>query len=87
MKIYIEPKPQNMVNSFLLIFVIHSMQVGVGIQGFQRIIYLETRHDAWISVIISGVATAILGFIMVKTLSYMRIRIYLESNMMCLESG
>ncbi|ESU33998.1 hypothetical protein G3A_03065 [Bacillus sp. 17376] len=69
MKIYIEPKPQNMVNSFLLIFVIHSMQVGVGIQGFQRIIYLETRHDAWISVIISGVATAILGFIMVKTLS------------------
>jgi spore germination protein (amino acid permease) len=69
MKIHIEPKPHHMVNTFLLIFVIHSMQVGVGIQGFQRIIYLETRHDAWISVIISGVATAIIGFIMVKTLS------------------
>lgn len=69
MKIHIEPKPQNMVNTFLLIFVIHSMQVGVGIQGFQRIIYMETRHDAWVSVILSGGATAIIGFIMVKTLS------------------
>ncbi len=58
-----------MVNTFLLIFVVHSMQLGVGIQGFQRIIYMEARHDAWISVIISGVATAIIGFIMVKTLS------------------
>lgn len=70
MKIHIEPKPHNMVNTFLLIFVIHSMQVGVGIQGFQRIIYMEAKHDAWISVILSGAATAIIGFIMVKTLSF-----------------
>ncbi|WP_079506727.1 GerAB/ArcD/ProY family transporter [Mesobacillus jeotgali] len=68
MKIHIEPKPQNMINTLLLFFVIHSMQVGVGIQGFQRIIYLEAKHDAWVSVILSGVATAIVGFIMVKTL-------------------
>lgn len=69
MKVHIEPKPQNMVNTFLLFFVIHSMQLGVGIQGFQRIIYMEARHDSWISVILSGVATAFIGFIMVKTLS------------------
>lgn len=57
-----------MVNTMLLVFVIFSMQVGVGIQGFQRVIYMEAKHDAWISVILSGVATAIVGFIMVKTL-------------------
>lgn len=70
MKVLIEPKPQNMINTLLLVFVIHSMQVGVGIQGFQRIIYMEAKHDAWISVLLSGVATAIVGFIMVKTLQY-----------------
>jgi spore germination protein (amino acid permease) len=70
MKVLIEPKPQNMINTMLLVFVIHSMQVGVGIQGFQRIIYMEAKHDAWISVILSGVATSIVGFIMVKTLQY-----------------
>jgi spore germination protein (amino acid permease) len=69
MKVLIEPKPQNMVNTFLLIFVVHSMQLGVGIQGFQRIIYLEAKHDAWISVILSGVASAIVGFVMVKILA------------------
>ncbi|WHX40200.1 GerAB/ArcD/ProY family transporter [Mesobacillus sp. AQ2] len=68
MKILIEVKPQSMVNTMLLVFVIFSMQVGVGIQGFQRVIYMEAKHDAWISVILSGVATAIVGFIMVKTL-------------------
>jgi spore germination protein (amino acid permease) len=69
MKVHIDPKPHNMINTLLLFFVIHSMQVGVGIQGFQRIIYLESRHDAWVSVIISGVVTAVIGVIMVKTLS------------------
>ncbi len=69
MKVLIEPKPHKMVNTFLLFFIVHSMQIGVGIQGFQRIIYLEAKHDAWISVILGGIATAIVGFVMVKTLA------------------
>lgn len=69
MKVLIDPKPQNMVNTFLLIFVIHSLQIGVGIQGFQRVIYMAAKHDAWISVILSGIASSIVGFIMVKILS------------------
>lgn len=69
MKVLIEPKPQNLVNTFLLFFIVHSMQLGVGIQGFQRIIYLEAKQDAWISVIISGTASAMVGFVMVKTLA------------------
>lgn len=69
MKVLIEPKPQKMVNTFLLIFVVHSMQLGVGVQGFQRVIFLEAKHDAWISVILGGVASAVLGFVMVKILA------------------
>lgn len=69
MKVLIEAKPQNMVNTFLLIFVVHSMQLGVGIQGFQRVIYLEAKHDAWISVLLGGVASAAVGFVMVRILT------------------
>lgn len=69
MKVSIDPKPQHMINTFLLIFIVHSMQLGVGIQGFQRIIYLEAKHDAWISVILGGIATAVVGFVMVKILA------------------
>ncbi|CAM3950858.1 GerAB/ArcD/ProY family transporter [Mesobacillus thioparans] len=69
MKVLIQPKPQHMVNTFLLVFVVHSMQLGVGIQGFQRIIYLDAKHDAWVSVILSGAAMAVVGFVMVKTLA------------------
>lgn len=69
MKVLIEPKPHTLVNTFLLIFVVHSVQLGVGIQGFQRIIYLEAKHDAWISVLFSGAASAVVGFVMVKILA------------------
>jgi spore germination protein (amino acid permease) len=69
MKVLIEPKPHTLVNTFLLIFVVHSVQLGVGIQGFQRIIYLEAKHDAWISVLFSGAASALVGFVMVKILA------------------
>lgn len=68
MNVRIDPKPQTLVNAFLLVFIIHSMQIGVGIQGFQRVIFMEAKHDAWISVILSGVFTAAIGWVMVKTL-------------------
>ncbi|WP_210365362.1 GerAB/ArcD/ProY family transporter [Bacillus sp. REN3] len=69
MKVLIEPKPQSMFNALLLFFIIHSMQLGVGIQGFQRIVFIEARHDAWISVLISGAAAHAIGWVMVKTLA------------------
>lgn len=46
----------------------HGAQVGVGIQGFQRIIYQEARQDAWISVLLACIATHIVTFCMIKTL-------------------
>ncbi|WP_144509794.1 GerAB/ArcD/ProY family transporter [Bacillus sp. FJAT-22090] len=60
--------PKEMINAYLLFFVIHSAQVGVGIQGFQRIVYQDARHDAWISVLLAGLASHVVAFCMIKTL-------------------
>jgi len=60
--------PKDMFNAYLLFFVIHSAQIGVGIHGFQRIVYEDAKHDAWISVLIAGLATHIVAFCMIKTL-------------------
>jgi spore germination protein (amino acid permease) len=57
-----------MLSTFLLFFIIHDIQVGIGIQGFQRIIFLEAKHDAWVSVILSGILTHLIVFIIIKTL-------------------
>ncbi|UZM97714.1 spore germination protein [Lysinibacillus sp. MHQ-1] len=64
----IQLNPKEMINAYLLFFVVHSAQIGVGIQGFQRIIYQDARQDAWISVLIAGIATHIVTFCMIKTL-------------------
>lgn len=68
MKNPIQVCPKEMINAYLLFFVVHSAQIGVGIQGFQRIIYQEARQDAWISVLLAGIATHIVTFCMIKTL-------------------
>lgn len=68
MKNMIHVKPQHMINAFLVFFVVHTAQIGVGIHGFQRIIYQETKQDAWISVILIGFASHIIAIIMIKTL-------------------
>jgi hypothetical protein len=43
------------VSHFLVFYLIHSLQFGVGVLGFQRIIAEHTGRDAWIAVIFSGV--------------------------------
>lgn len=60
--------PSDTINAFLLFFIIQSAQVGVGIQGFQRIIYQDAKHDAWISVVLAGLAAHIIAVFMLKTL-------------------
>ncbi|SDM56009.1 spore germination protein (amino acid permease) [Fictibacillus solisalsi] len=70
MKINLSERPKHSVSALLLFFVIHSVQVGVGLQGFQRAIYKSAGHDAWISVFISGIWSLLVLWIMVKTLSY-----------------
>ncbi|MFD2612690.1 GerAB/ArcD/ProY family transporter [Paenibacillus gansuensis] len=55
-------------SAYLLIFIIHDAQIGVGLPGFQRIIYRSAGHDAWISVILAGLYVHLLAWIIVMTL-------------------
>lgn len=68
MKNSIQLSPKDMINAYLLFFVIHGAQIGVGIHGFQRIVYQDAKQDAWISVLLAGLATHIVAFCMIKTL-------------------
>ncbi|MFC3884875.1 GerAB/ArcD/ProY family transporter [Bacillus songklensis] len=43
------------VSSFLTFYLIHSMQIGVGILGFERYIAKDAGYDAWISIILAGI--------------------------------
>ncbi len=69
MDINIRPKPYLLFNAFHLIFIIFSIQVGVGLPGFQRIIVMESGHDAWISVIVAGIAAHLVVMVMIATLN------------------
>ncbi|WP_075619788.1 GerAB/ArcD/ProY family transporter [Paenisporosarcina indica] len=68
MKNPLQLSPKDTINAFLLFFVIHSSQVGVGIHGFQRFVYHDAKHDAWISVLLIGIVSHIIVIFMIKTL-------------------
>ena len=68
MKNNLQIDPSDTISAFLLFFIIHTAQIGIGIQGFQRIIYEDAKHDAWISVLLAGLATHIIAIFMLKTL-------------------
>lgn len=44
------------VSPFLVFFLIHASQFGVGVLGFQRIIAKYAGYDAWIAVLVGGLA-------------------------------
>lgn len=48
-----------MFSAFLVFFIVHTNQTGVGIAGVQRIIFMESKQDAWISIIISYLGMAL----------------------------
>ena len=56
------------ISPFLVFFLIHSMQVGVGILGFQRFIAKSAGYDAWMSIILTGLLVHILLWMMYKML-------------------
>ncbi|BCB04271.1 GerAB/ArcD/ProY family transporter [Bacillus sp. KH172YL63] len=68
MNVNVNPHDRLMFNAFLIMFIIHTAQTGVGIAGLPRVIFLETNRDAWISVFLSGFLVAFVLFIMVKML-------------------
>lgn len=68
MKNKLQINPTQTFNAHLLFFIISSTQIGVGIHGFQSIIYKDAKQDAWISIIISFIAAHFVIFIIFKTL-------------------
>ena len=68
MEINVNPKERLMFNAFLMMFVLHTAQTGVGIAGLPRIIFMEAKKDAWISVILAGILVSIVLFLMIKIL-------------------
>ncbi|MFL6562794.1 MAG: GerAB/ArcD/ProY family transporter [Bacillus sp. (in: firmicutes)] len=65
MKVNVHPKEGLLVNAFLLMFFIHATQVGVGIVGLPRVVYLAVKHDAWISVFLGGIFSSVVLAMMV----------------------
>ncbi|KGR78833.1 GerAB/ArcD/ProY family transporter [Ureibacillus manganicus] len=64
----IQSKQYEKINAFLVFFIICGCQIGVGIHGFQRVIYKDAKQDAWLSVVLSFILAHIVVFVMFKTL-------------------
>ncbi|MFB4169563.1 GerAB/ArcD/ProY family transporter [Virgibacillus sp. JSM 102003] len=61
-------KLKDQVPALMVFFLIVSSQVGVGVLGFQSVINKYAGHDAWISVIVAGLAFHVTIWIMFKIL-------------------
>ncbi|PAE37024.1 GerAB/ArcD/ProY family transporter [Bacillus sp. 7884-1] len=68
MNVNLHPKEGILFSAYLLFFVIHGVQTGVGIVGLPRIVYLSAKHDAWISVLIAGALTSVVLWFMIMML-------------------
>ena len=58
------------VSYYLIYFLIISMQIGIGVLGFQRIVAEPAGHVAWIAVLASGLSIHIVLFLQFKILEY-----------------
>lgn len=56
------------ISPFLVFFLIHSIQIGVGVLGYQRIIAKSAGNDSWIAVIAAGAAVNFSIWVMYKLL-------------------
>ncbi|GLB60178.1 spore germination protein [Cytobacillus sp. NCCP-133] len=52
------------ISPFLVFFLIHSVQLGVGVFGFQRTIMKSAGNDSWMTVIGAGIAVSMIIWIM-----------------------
>ncbi|MFD0048195.1 GerAB/ArcD/ProY family transporter [Actinomycetes bacterium NPDC127524] len=62
-------KENRQVSPFFTFYLIHSMQIGVSILGFQRYIAKDAGHDGWISILISGLSINVIIWISYKILN------------------
>ncbi len=66
------------VNVYMAFFIIHTSQIGMGILGVPKIIYLESKKDAWISVLLSGLFISIITWIIISILKNMETVIFMK---------
>ncbi|WPZ19307.1 GerAB/ArcD/ProY family transporter [Geobacillus subterraneus] len=59
-----------LISPFLVFFIVHATQVGVGMLGFQRPLMKEAGQDAWMAVLLAGLAAHALISLMYRLLSY-----------------
>ncbi|MFW0781651.1 GerAB/ArcD/ProY family transporter [Rossellomorea marisflavi] len=69
MTVNLNPQPKSMINAFLVMFIIHTAQTGVGIAGLPRVVFMEANRDAWICVFLSGLTISLVLFVMVAILN------------------
>lgn len=62
------PRERISINAYLVFFLVHNAQIGLGIVGVQRVIFVEARQDAWIAVLLSGLWIHLVVFIICQTL-------------------
>lgn len=62
------PKENKQVSPYFSFYLLSTMQIGVGILGFQRYIAKSAGHDAWMAVIIGGILIHLLVWMMYKML-------------------
>lgn len=68
MKIHFHVPKREQFRSFYMFFIITCSQLGVGLIGVPRTIFLEAGHDAWISIILAYVYISLLLFTMLYIL-------------------
>jgi spore germination protein AB len=62
-----QPIPERLqVSPFLVLYLIMSMQIGIGVLGYQRIIAKAAGYDAWISVFAAGLSIHIIVWMIYK---------------------
>ncbi|KUP09870.1 spore gernimation protein [Bacillus coahuilensis m2-6] len=77
MKNNIQAKNHVYFNAFLVAFIVHTSQIGLGVAGVQRILYIEAKQDAWIVVLIAGVLINLTVWVMIQILKeYNHLDIY-----------
>lgn len=64
MDINVKTKSNLRIRAFYLFFIITSIQIGVGILGVSRIVFMEAYQDAWISIIIALLYIFLVLFVM-----------------------
>ncbi|MCM3595069.1 spore germination protein [Metabacillus idriensis] len=57
------PKDDKKVSNYFVFYLIHTMQIGVGILGFERYIAKSAGHSSWIAIITSGITILVLIWI------------------------